>query len=196
MPSKSISLTRRDFLKLTGGFAAFGFAIFAFRPQPTFPSILPPGAILPAEQFRAQCQRCGKCVAICARRALAQDASGVPYINGLSGWCDLCLDCVRVCPTGALRAVDPKQFKLGLAEIDRDQCLAWRGNGCRLCYEKCESLQKAIELDADVRVYIKSEKCNGCGACVNECPQADRVTKHKNTGRAVALKVLDHGITG
>ena len=107
-------ISRRDFLKLTGGVAALGVAYAILRPQAAFASVPPPGALVPIDRFRATCNRCGKCAAICPHRALRQNSAGLPYIDGLGGWCDLCLDCVRVCPTGALVQVDPEQFKLGL----------------------------------------------------------------------------------
>ncbi len=184
-------LTRREFVKLMGGLAASGLALLILRPQPAFSSVLPPGAVLPANRFRALCQRCGKCVAICTRRAIRQNAEGLPFIDGLSGWCDFCMDCARVCPTGAIQMVEPKQAKLGVAVIEREQCLAWKWIGCRLCYEKCAGLQKAIELDGDFQVYVLSDRCNGCGACVNVCPQPDGVRQNKNLGRAVALRAGD-----
>lgn len=186
-------ITRRDFLKLSGGVAALGISFLILRPQPAFASILPPGAIQPVAFFRAACNRCGKCVAVCPHRALRQNNEGLPYIDGLGGWCDLCLECVPACPTGALQPVDPKQFKLGLAVIDRDWCIAWLHTGCRLCHEKCINLQNAIWLDKDVHPHVDAAKCNGCGACVNVCPQSDARSRNKSYGRAVALMPEGYG---
>ena len=185
--------SRRDFLKMTGGVAALGVAYAILRPQPAFASVRPPGAILPADRFRATCNRCGKCAAICPNRAIRQNAEGLPYIDGLGGWCDLCVKCIAVCPTGALRPVDPQQTKLGLAVIDRTRCLAWLHGGCRLCYEKCINLKQAVWLDNDLRPDVYSDRCNGCGACVFVCPQSDAVGRSKNDGRAVALKAGQNG---
>jgi len=192
IPSRSTKLSRRDFLKLSGLVAAFGFSIFTLAPQAGFPSVLPPGAIVPADRFSALCNRCGKCAAICHRRAVRQDNAGLPYIDGLGGWCDFCMDCVEVCPTGALMPADPKQIKLGLAVIDEDRCIAWKSIGCRLCYEKCLDLKEAISLDADYRPHIDASLCNGCGACVNVCPQSGKLGSSKKYGRAVALKAVQH----
>lgn len=145
------------------------------------------------DRFRAECQRCGRCEAICPHRAIRLDAEGLPYIDGLSGWCDLCVECVKVCPTGALSPVDPKLAKLGVASVNRKRCLAWLWGGCRLCYEKCSTLKNAISLDKDYRVYVDSARCNGCGACVNVCPQSSAEGESKNFGRAVSLIVSEDG---
>ncbi len=196
MPDKSGPrrlISRRDFLRLSGGIAGLGVAYWILRPQPAFASVPPPGAVLPIAYFRAICQRCARCVAACPHRALRQDAEGLPYLDGLGGWCDLCLDCVYACPTGALRPIDPKQFKIALAVIDHGRCLGWLHGGCRLCYEKCIKLQNAIGVDNDWHPHVDAEKCNGCGACVNVCPQSDAEGRSKVYGRAVALKVEGYG---
>lgn len=191
---KPLTLTRRDFLKVIGGVAALGVSFAILSPSPSFPRVLPPGALLPADRFRAACNGCGKCVAVCPHNALRADIFGQPYIDGLSGWCDLCMDCVEVCPTGALvLPADPLKTKLALAEIDRNQCIAWVATGCRFCYEKCTTLQQAITIDEDYRPYITESACNGCGACVNVCPRPDKVSRNLHTGRAVALKEIPHG---
>ncbi len=188
----SNAITRRDFLKLAGGVAALGVSYFVLRPQTTFAGVLPPGAI-PLDQFRAACARCGKCAAVCPHRAIRLNAEGLPYIDGMSGWCDFCMDCVRVCPTDALRWVDPQQARLGYAAINRDRCIAWKWAGCRLCYEKCIQLQDAIWLDKDWRPRVETARCNGCAACVFVCPQSDVEGRSKNLGRAVAIMAVADG---
>lgn len=190
---KPLKLSRRDFLRVIGGLAASGLSLGILIPPPSFPRVLPPGAILPAEKFRATCNGCGKCVAVCPHNALRQNIFDSPYLDGLSGWCDLCMICVNACPTGALMPVDPKTTKLGLAVIDRDRCIAWQAAGCRLCYEKCSMLQKAITMDSDFRPYVDDVLCNGCGACVNVCPRADKSGGDLYSGRVVSLKVLTNG---
>jgi ferredoxin-type protein NapF len=188
----SKTITRRDFLKMAGGVAALGVWYLIVRPQLTFSSVLPPGA-LPREQFRAACLRCGKCAAACSQRAIQLSAEGLPHIDGLAGWCDFCMDCVSVCPTGALRWVDPTQARIGYAEINRERCIAWKWQGCRLCYEKCVNLQDAIWLDKDWRPHVGTARCNGCAACVHVCPQSDAEGKNKNFGRAVAIMAAGNG---
>jgi ferredoxin-type protein NapF len=187
---KPLQLTRRDFLKVIGGVAALGVSYGILSPQSTFPRVSPPGAILPAESFRAACNGCGKCVAVCPHNALRQNIFGQPYIDGLSGWCDLCMICVNDCPTGALTSVDPKTTKLALAVINKDRCIAWQSAGCRLCYEKCDTLQKAIKVDSDWRPSVDDKLCNGCGACVNVCPRSDKSGGDLRAGRVVSLKAI------
>jgi ferredoxin-type protein NapF len=187
---KTLHVSRRDFLRFIGGLAAGGVSLAILIPPTLFPRVLPPGAILPAESFRSACNGCGKCVAVCPHNTLRQNIFGQPYMDGLSGWCDFCMDCVNVCPTGALVPADPKIAKLGLAVINRDLCIAWRSPLCRLCYEKCLTLKKAITLDSDWRPYVDDKLCNGCGACVNVCPRADRVGGDLHSGRVVSLKAL------
>ncbi len=191
--NKPLQLSRRDFLRVFGGLAAGGVAASILIPQPRFPRVLPPGAILPAESFRAACNGCGKCVAVCPHNALRQNMFAAPYLDGLSGWCDLCMICVHACPTGALvLPAEPLKTKLALAVIDRNQCIAWVATGCRFCYEKCVTLQNAITIDEDYRPYVDEQLCNGCGACVNVCPRPDKVTRDLRTGKAVALKAIPH----
>jgi ferredoxin-type protein NapF len=179
-------LTRRKFLRLSGCAIGAGLAGWMLWPQPAAAGVLPPGA-LPLADFEAACIRCGKCGAICDQRAIELGFDGIPLLQGINGWCDFCMDCVAVCPSGALRPVDPEAASIGTAIIDRDRCIAWQWVGCRLCYEKCAKLQKAISLDEDWRPHVDDSLCNGCGACVFVCPQPAREAGSKRKGKAVSL---------
>lgn len=180
-------LSRRDFLRFSGGTVGVSLVYLLLRHTPTEAGVLPPGA--PSERdFRAACLRCGKCAVVCDRQAIRLDRAGIPTIDGLHGWCDFCLRCVAACPAGALTPVDPDTATIGTAVIDRDRCIAWNWPGCRLCAEKCTDLQRAIWLDDDLRPHIDESRCNGCGACVFVCPQSATEGHHKRSGRAVSLK--------
>jgi ferredoxin-type protein NapG len=187
---KSQPLTRRDFLALVGGATALGLSYLILRPQPAFASVLPPGALAPFDLFRAACLRCGKCVAACPQHAIRQNSEGLPYVDGLGGWCDFCMKCIPVCPTFALRPIGPGTAKIGIAVINRDRCIPWIRSGCRLCYEKCIEIEQAIWLDGRQRPHVDETRCTGCGACVFVCPQSNVEGKSHEFGKAVALRAI------
>jgi len=179
-------VTRRDFLQVTGGLTSAGFLYWLLRPKWDFSSVRPPGA-LPEGAFEATCIRCGLCITACQQNAIEIDEDGLPYIDGLSGWCNFSFDCIEVCPSGALLPVDPTSVKLGTASIDRDRCIAWEYSACRLCYEKCLDIQQAIWLDDDLRPNVDETLCTGCAACVNVCPRSAFVDQNKKNGRAISI---------
>jgi NAD-dependent dihydropyrimidine dehydrogenase PreA subunit len=82
-----------------------------------------------------------------------------------------------VCPTGALRRLDPEEkryAKVGTAVIDRHVCIAWeQGKPCLVCDEVCPygavSLQHREGLGVSVPV-VDEDRCNGCGFCEHYCP--------------------------
>lgn len=192
-PNQQIGpVSRRNFLRLSGGAVGAGLAYWMLRPKTAVAgNVLPPGA-LPAQDFEAACLRCGRCTAVCEQQAIEIDVNGRPFISGLSGWCDFSMDCVNVCPSGALLPVDAATVRLGTAVIDIDRCLAWNHfNACRWCVRVCDDLQQAIWVDEDMKPYIDTERCNGCGACVNICPQSAYEGIDKKYGKAVALRELE-----
>ncbi len=116
-----------------------------------------------------------------------------PVLDMRRGWCEpSCIRCGEVCPTSALRLLEPAakqtigepaEVTVGTAFMDRGRCLPWAMNTpCIVCEEMCPTSPKAIVFetvdgtDPDgntinlQRPLIKPELCTGCGLCENRCP--------------------------
>ncbi|KAA3615205.1 MAG: 4Fe-4S dicluster domain-containing protein [Planctomycetota bacterium] len=140
----------------------------------------PPGA-LPEPDFSATCIRCGQCVEACPFDTLylAGAEAGLDYrtptLDTRKNPCWLCkgyeeLLCIEACPTGSLAPVaDVPSIRMGIAEIDRDLCLAWNQVSCRACWHACPLPDRAIVLDERVRPIIDPKQCIGCGLCDYPC---------------------------
>ncbi len=154
--------------------------------------IRPPGAVA-EEDFLRRCIRCGECLKVCIGQALqpALLQTGpfglwTPLVVARHGYCEYnCTLCGQVCPTGAIRRLEPaakKAFVIGLARIDQRTCLPYaRGEECLVCEEHCPTPQKAIVFDqrqvlVNGRVKtlkqprVVAERCIGCGICETRCP--------------------------
>jgi ferredoxin len=72
---------------------------------------------------------------------------------------------------------------IGKAVIDRDRCIAWKGEAeCIVCEEMCPLPEKAIWLETEagefgqanaspIQVpYVDTDICIGCGICEYKCP--------------------------
>lgn len=187
--SRSDSVTgvsRRDFLRWSGCALGGGVALWTLRPRAEQAVVRPAGA-LPEAEFRASCLRCGRCASACDMGAIRLGADGLPYVDGLRGWCDFCMACAEACPAGALQPVEPEAARLGTGIIDRERCIAWNWPGCRLCFEVCTALQRAVWLDDEMRPHVDEARCNGCGACVFVCPQSADPDADRRYGKAVSL---------
>ncbi|MGD0769591.1 MAG: 4Fe-4S dicluster domain-containing protein [Tepidisphaeraceae bacterium] len=133
----------------------------------------PPGSLAEA-QFRQTCQRNGDCVRACPVQAIQMDrakAGGVPFIDADFAACVVCsgLQCMSVCPSGALRPTSINDIDMGTAVWHSASCVRTRGQDCTICIDKCPLGSAAIELKAD-RVAVNPLGCVGCGVCQLECP--------------------------
>jgi len=175
-----LALTRRTFLfALAGGAAAVALRRWAIgRRLP----IRPPGA-RPEDQFAGLCARCGACIRACPYGVLKPDlgaggAAGLlaPTLDYAKAHCfEYCNECTKVCPTGAIErlALETKRNRaIGLAEIDREKCIAWHDRQyCMVCHEFCPYLAiDSVTQDGVECPTVKPDMCRGCGACQVNCP--------------------------
>lgn len=136
--------------------------------------IRPPGA---SDElvFLSTCLRCGKCAQVCPQGAIIIGRGekgltiGTPYIEPRRAACDLCMECAKVCTSGALKEVPKEKVRMGLAEINKDTCLAWQGDECKVCYTSCPFYNRAIRLEDHKRPVIDHNVCVGCGICEHVC---------------------------
>lgn len=201
------TVTRREFLLQVAqgtAVAATGAMLWLYmlrqeaRAHPF--ALRPPGA-LPEPDFLAVCIKCGKCVNDCPYDTLKLAAAGgdlpigTPYFTPRDIPCYLCPDipCMKACPTGALSPAlkNINDSRMGLAVIDIENCLSWRGLRCEICHRECPLKGKAISLETHPRPISKhamfypivhSDACTGCGICEKACPTeapAIRVFPHK-----------------
>jgi len=138
--------------------------------------IRPPGA-LPEDEFLATCMRCGQCAQVCPYNSIliADGTSGLsigtPYIKARNKPCFLCKDlyCIKTCPSKALSHIEQENIAMGTAKIDIDNCNAWLGDECKMCYLSCPHMDEAIQLIDYKKPIVSSENCVGCGICEYVC---------------------------
>ncbi len=142
------------------------------------PLLRPPGAV-PEADFLGRCIRCGKCAQLCPHRAIriaglldGLAITGTPVIRARQSPCYLCMKCVPGCPSGALdsRVKKRENVRMGIARLNRKECLAWQGTLCRSCYDHCPLFNEAITMDSELRPVVNEKKCAGCGVCEHVCP--------------------------
>lgn len=152
-------------------------------------AIRPPGA-LPEVDFEGACIRCGLCVRDCPFDMLHlaelgdEIPTGTPYFVARQAGCEMCEDipCVAACPTNALDhdLTDIREADMGLAVlIDQENCIAFRGLRCEVCFNICPIRNEAITLDLQHNTrsgmharfipVVHSDQCTGCGKCEEAC---------------------------
>jgi ferredoxin-type protein NapG len=193
---KAIRTTRRQFmgdvLRTACGAGLFGLGLGLYaRRASSLPAhyIRPPGA-LPEEDFNGACIRCGLCVRDCPFNMLylgelGEDVpTGTPYFIARNKGCEMCEDipCVAACPTNALDhdLKDINDARMGLAVVvDQENCIAFLGLRCEVCYQICPIKDEAITLDRQHNArsgkhalfipVVHSDHCTGCGKCEEAC---------------------------
>jgi ferredoxin-type protein NapG len=170
---------RRDFFRVSAARLLGPVLSYVERrlplPPPTF--LRPPGA-LPEPRFLETCQRCHSCVKVCPAEAIRpmrapwSEQDGTPIIQPDLAPCLVCkgLECMHVCPSGALRLVEAAEIRIGLARLREKRCLRTRGEDCRVCVDRCPIGESAIRLDDQGRVDVLPTGCVGCGVCQFYCP--------------------------
>lgn len=189
-------MSRREFLELllsAGVMIGFGGSVYILTRDKNY--LRPPGA-LSEDRFLSLCLKCRKCEEICPQSiievvTLVEDiaASGTPILNFREGACDFCMECVDVCPTGALRNVDIDTIRLGIAEVVPEACVAWDWGGCTVCNKVCP--YEAIRLDDLDRPVVDPQRCNGCGLCEYKCPGASLRSYSSTSGRGIIILPVD-----
>ncbi len=157
------------------GLGALSFYFLQAVKGPGKGYIRPPGAMA-EEAFLATCLRCGQCAQICPHKSIeilgaeAGVSIGTPAItNPRKAPCYLCMDCIKVCPSRALVDTAKEDVRMGLAQIDRERCLTWQKDECKVCYVSCPFIGTAMVLEDYLKTVIKSDKCTGCGICQHVC---------------------------
>jgi ferredoxin-type protein NapG len=188
------SSSRREFifkigqisaLSLVGGAAWSGLL---FQSKATAFALRPPGA-LSEKDYIAKCIKCGLCIDACPYDTLSLGKTGenatigVPKFEPRDIPCYMCTDvpCARACPSGALeKEIKIEEARMGLAVlIDQENCIAFQGLRCEVCYRVCPLMDKAITLNyrpqertgkhAYFEPVVHSDACTGCGMCEHAC---------------------------
>jgi len=172
------------------GILGLGLGLYSSQSRSLPATAIRPPGVNNEDDFQAACIRCGLCVRDCPYDTLklakpGDDVPlGTPWFEARDIPCEMCDDipCVKACPTGAL---DPEltnidDSRMGLAVlIDEENCIAFRGLRCEVCFNVCPIRGKAITLDrrhnkrtgkhALMIPVVHSEACTGCGKCEAAC---------------------------
>lgn len=201
-------IDRRTFCLGAGGVVALLGLGGGMRVASAKSMVRPPGG-QDEERLLAMCVRCEKCLTACPHNIIVPThvedgliAMRTPRLSFDVDFCDWCAEanagaplCAQVCPTGALRLPDDARqdtYPLGVPDLNKDECLAYRMAGCRFCYDACTF--GAIELDEFNRPVIIGERCVGCGACEAVCVSLQNGSISTGaTERAIVVRPLGWG---
>ncbi len=172
------------------GILGLGIGLYAGQSRSLPATAIRPPGVINEEDFQAACIRCGLCVRDCPfdMLKLGQLGDGIPlgtpWFEARVSPCEMCEDipCLKACPTGALdpELTDIDNARMGLAVlVDQENCIAFLGLRCEVCYNVCPVRGKAITLDrrhnnrtgkhAFFIPVVHSDSCTGCGKCEAAC---------------------------
>lgn len=188
-----MSLTRRDFIGGVASAAALcgvGGVTVAFKGNESL--LRPPGG-QDESDFIGKCIKCDRCRSVCPQDCigLATIEDGLlkarsPRMDFHKGVCTFCDRCIEVCPTGALQPFNPDVERIGLAELNRDRCVAWRNPGsCKKCVDACT--YGAISMSDGIPV-VDEGLCNGCGRCEHACPALVLLSLSEGQDRGIVVR--------
>jgi ferredoxin len=187
--------SRRVFLKgagkvslLCGAAYLLGPDLKLFRPADKSgganPPILPPGA-KSAGHYRARCIGCQACAVSCPAGILIPDHSARPVLRYAASGCQFnCVECGKVCPTGAIRRLDVEEkhrTRIALSTLYFERCVVnTRHESCGACAEVCPTRAITMTVWGEpgvpylTRPVFDEQYCIGCGACYAACPAEPR----------------------
>ncbi len=172
------------------GLGSFGFTQIKIIPEKesTVPikknvPVSPPGSNS-IDHFTSTCTACHLCVAVCPTKVLQPSIlhyglEGLlqPRMDYLTNYCNYeCVECMMVCPTGALQKLlieDKKLTQLGKSKFIKENCIVdTERKECGACSERCPTKAvRMIPYENNLHIPdIKNEYCIGCGACEFACP--------------------------
>jgi formate hydrogenlyase subunit 6/NADH:ubiquinone oxidoreductase subunit I len=147
-------------------------------------SVLPPGA-KSRKNFNLSCTSCHLCISRCPSKILTPSKNelgvkniGQPFLDYEKGYCGYdCIECIQVCPTGALRItgtlIDKQQTQIGIAVYRSNLChINSKKISCQMCSQNCPTGAITMKKNANNLLIpsINISKCIGCGACQYYCP--------------------------
>jgi len=149
--------------------------------------VFPPGGE-DHDRFIRNCTGCMVCARKCPTNiiyssvGLSFSSPVLPILNFKNGYCtEDCIECSRVCPTGALKRLsvgEKKTTKIADLQLNLNKCLIYTNSlECNVCAEICpvDAIKMIPRADSLFPVPMVVQKdCIGCGKCLFRCPAKKR----------------------